>query len=357
MKASNLGFRGRVFVVSATVATAAALTVFGVTTSAQAASHASSHPATPSSIGPGYPPPGGIYAPFTNCPLLNPLMQESLSGDGTGCVAGDAVSGSIKIGNLNTPVSYPVTAQFGIWDPPGATPLQFTGGILPPPAGIPAMLATSPDLVPGGLLKALGCPSATPEIQKLCTEAKYYGGKYLNVYALAQEAGPVSNFALTTWTQPIMIKLINPLLGSYCYIGSTNSPIDINPNVTGTLGEVPDPNPTAHPNTAVLEITNATATDTTFAAPVVTGCGPGGSANIAIDEQLDTYAGLPSASGNNSLTLNGNFYLADCYNTSNQANILLRAFKASEGVPPANGPRENAVHITAAQLHSGRFGF
>ena len=49
------------------------------------------------------------------------------------------------------------------------------------------------------------------------------------------------------------------------------------------------------------------ASDTTFSAPGVTGCGPGGAKNIPVDEALDTGTGLPAASGVNSLTLNGNF--------------------------------------------------
>jgi hypothetical protein len=282
-------------------------------------------------------------------------MQESTSA--TGCVAGDAVSGTIKIGNLTTSVVHPVTAQFGIWSVPNGSPSQFSGGLLPPPAGVSAELVTSPELVPGGLLQALGCTTATTAvIKRLCTEAKYFGGKYLNVYALAQEALPVTNFSVVTWSQPIKIRLVNPLLGSYCYIGSNDNPIMLNPALTGTIVEEPDPNPTKHPNTAVLEITGATAADNTFAAPVVTGCGPGGSANIAIDEQIDSYAGLPSASGNNSLSLSGTFYLADCFNSQNQAKILLSAFKASDGIPPVGRPREGASRITLASLR-GRYGF
>jgi len=330
------------------------MTAFGVASSGVAAQAASK--ASPNQIGPGYAPPGGIYAPFTNCALLNPLMQESVSA--TGCVAGDGLSGTIKIGNLTTAIVHPVTAQFGIWSVPNGSPNQFSGGLLPPPAGVSAELATSPEFVPGGLLQALGCATATNSvIEKLCTEAKYYGGSYLDVYALAQEALPVSNFIVTTWTQPIKIRLVNPLLGSNCYIGGNDNPIVLNPAIGGgTLSEETDPNPKKHPDTAVLQIAGATATDTTFAAGVLTGCGPGGSANIAVDEQLDSYAGLPSASGNNSFTLNGNFLIADCYNSVNQAKILLSAFAASVGTPPATAPRQGVSRLTLASLQ-GRFGF
>jgi hypothetical protein len=353
MRASTRRIRHAVWL-GATAAAAAALAVAAVTSSAvaQPTSHAG-----PAAIGPGYPPPGGIYTPFTNCPILNPIMQESTSGDATGCVTGAAASGSITIGNITTPVVRPVNVQFGIWDPPNATaggdnPAggQFAGGILPPPAGLSAMLATKPDLIPESLTTMLGCPSTNPVVENLCEKATYYGGKYNDVYALAQSAGQLTNFTLFSWTQRVMFRLINPLLGSHCYIGSANNPVVLNPQLSiapgGQLLELPDPNPTAHPNTVVLEITAATAADTIFTAPGVTGCGPGGAKNIPVDEQLDTSAGLPSASGVNSLTLSGEFSIADCYNSSNQAKILLSAFKASVGVPPPSGSRESVRRIS-----------
>jgi hypothetical protein len=330
----------------------------GVTSSADAAhtaGHRHSH-ARADALGPGYPPPGGIYTPFTNCPLLKPLMQESLGGNATGCVSGIATSGSIKIGNITTAVVHPVYAQFGIWDPPNATPNQFTGGILPPFAGLKAQLVSSPEYVPGGLLKALGCPSKNSIVQNLCQQAQYFGGRYLNVYAKAESAGPITNFNLTTWTQPIKFKLINPLLGSTCFIGSDNNPVVVNPSLNGTLVEEFDPNPTLHPDTGVLAVTDATATDTTFAAPGVTDCGPGGANNIAIDRAIDRSVGLPSASGSNSLTLDGTFYLGVCYAPRNMANILLSAFEASVGTPPPSiGRPRAAVRFDAANLR-GRFG-
>jgi len=189
-------------------------------------------------------------------------------------------------------------------------------------------LVVSPEFVPGGLLKGLGCPSSVPAVQKLCREAVLPGESAV-VKALVQTAGPITNFHLTTWTQPVKIRLINPLLGTDCYIGSDDNPIVLNPSVTGTLGVEPDPNPTRFPQTVVLEVTSATATDDVFSVPVVTGCGPGGAANIAVDEAIDGSEGLPSPSGSNSLVLNGNFYFADDYSAANQARDLLAAFRAS----------------------------
>jgi hypothetical protein len=340
---------------------AAALMVAGVTSAAVGA-QPKPH-AGPAGAGPGYPPPGGIYKPFTNCPLLNPLMQESVGGDATGCVAGNVTTGSIKIGNIVTPVVRAVHVQFGIWDPPNASaggdnPAggQFAGGILPPPVGgVPAMLVTQRDPIPQSLTSALGCPSTDPVVENLCQQAATRGGNFNRVFALAQSAGQLTNFQLTAWTQRVKFKLINPLLGNNCYIGSDNNPIVLNPQLSlatgGKLLQQTDPNPAKHPNTGVFKLTKAVASDTTFTAPGVTGCGPGGAANINVDEALDAGAGLPAASGVNSLTLNGVFSIANCFNDTNQASILLSAFKDSAGTAAAGGRPGSVRQIPFADLH------
>ena len=343
-----------------TSAAAMALVAVGVPAAALAA-----HPASRASTaagGPGYPPPGGIYAPFTNCAILNPLMQEGTSGSAVICSDGHVDSGSITIGNITTPVTRPVDVQFGGVQTANAdfggdwtTGINgFAGGILPPPAGLKAMLVTKPDLIPQSLTSTLGCDTATNKVVKsICTQAQSLGGKANEVFAQAQSAGQVTNFGLTTWTQRLKFKLINPLLGDTCYIGNDNQPIVVNPNISlasgGQLEVLQDPNPARHPNTDVLNITSAVATDTTFTAPGVTGCGPGGAKNIPVDEALDAGAGLPAASGVNSLTLNGTFGIADCFNTSNQAKILLSAFNASSRTA---GTRESVRRIPFRQLHS-----
>ena len=366
MKTSRLRIRHPFLLGSTVTAAAAALVAIGLPAAALA-THPASH-ASPAKIGPGYPPPGGIYAPFTNCPILNPIMQESTPNDAMGCVDGAVANGSITIGNLVTPVTRPVDVQFGIWDPPNASlggdntggiP-GFAGGILPPPAGVSAMVATKPDLIPESLTTALGCPSTVRAVQNICTQAQNFGGKYNEVFALAESAGQLTNFGLFNWTQRLMFKLINPLLGNSCAIGSTNNPIVVNPQLSigpgGGLNEFVDPNPTKHPNTDVLQINGAIATDTTFAAPGVTGCGPGGAANIAVDTALDAGTGLPAASGVNSLTLNGTFSLGINFNGVNQDKILISAFKDSSR--KSAGPRAEVRHLSTTNLRSllGHYG-
>ena len=350
----------RFLVGTATSAAAIALIAVGVPAAAMAA-HSTPH-ARAGSGGPGYPPPGGIYKPFTNCPILNPLMKEGVSGSAVICSAGQVASGSITIGNITTPVIEPVDVQFGGVQTPNAdfggdwtTGINsFAGGILPPPAGLSAMVVTKPDLIPMSLTQALGCPSTNKTVQSICVKAQNGSAKDNDVFALAQSAGQLTNFGLTTWTQRLKFKLINPLLGNSCYIGNNNQPVVVNPNIVlgpnGMLNELPDPNPKKHPNTAVLQITGAVATDTTFTAPGVTGCGPGGAKNISIDTALDAGTGLPAASGVNSLTLNGSFAVADCFASAFQSKILLSAFKDSIGTTASPMHRTFPHGLSAAHL-------
>jgi hypothetical protein len=349
MKLFNQGI-GRRFLFGAAAVIAATMLVAGVTSSAGAQSK--SH-AGPSEIGPGYPPPGGIYTPFTNCPLYNPLMHESVFV--SACVGGNATSGSITIGNITTAVYQAVNVQFGFWAGPDQT---YYADVVPPKAGDSAILSTKPDLIPGSLTTMLGCPSTVKVVENLCQEAKYFGGKYNEVYALAQEAGPITNFSLLSWTQPVIFKLINPLLGNNCSIGTAGNPVVLNPGLSiSSLQIETDPNPTKHPDTQVLAA-QATASDDVFSAPALTDCGPGGVQNIPVEEALDSSAGLPAVSGVNSLSLTGSFDIGYNYSAEgvsqpvppDEAKILLSAFKASVGLPPPPPP-SSAGPISSTEIH------
>jgi hypothetical protein len=349
MKSSSRSIR-RALWLGASSAAAVTLAVTAVTSSVAAPAAAPS--GTPQ--GPGYPPPKGIYAPFTNCPLNNQVMHESTQF--TACVGALAVTGSITLGTLTTTVVAPVHVQFGFYTPPNATNYA---NVVPPLAGESAQLVTGPDLIPEPLTTALGCPSANATVAALCKVAQKRGGKWNTVYALAQSAGAITNFQLLSWTQPVKFQLINPLLGANCYVGEDGVPAVLNPQLTINSGTaITDPDPAAHPDTEVL-VTDSTASDTTFAAPGVTGCGPGGVANIAVDEAIDASAGLPAASGN-SLTLSGAFDIAATSASEDpalpqpqdNAAILLSAFKASR----AAGGKPLVEHRVSARQIRQMFG-
>jgi hypothetical protein len=350
MKAPSRRIR-RAVVVGASAVAAAGMIVPAVTSSA-----ASAQPELVTSTSSGYPPPAGIYKAFTNCPLNNPVIHESTNGF-TACVAGIATTGSITLGNLTTPVVKRVNVQFAFYTPPNVS--IYPAPTLSPLAGSSTILATLADPIPRSLTTALGCPSSNATVEALCQKAQALGGKYNQVNALAQEAGSLSNFNLFNWTQPVKFHLINPLLGANCYVGSDDNPVVLNPQLVATpntqLIFEPDPKPTIHPDTFVLGLLDVNAVDSTFTAPGVTGCGPGGTADIAVDEAIDSSTGLPAASGTNSLTLTGNFLIAattasgDSSLTQPQddAGILLSAFKDS-----TSGEHSAVRHITESEMQS-----
>jgi hypothetical protein len=82
-------------------------------------------------------------------------------------------------------------------------------------------------------------------------------------------AGPITNFDLETFTEPVKIQLINPLLGANCYIGSDSNPIVLNTTIVsigpGSSVES-DPDPTGFPKTVVFNLQDATAVDNAFSA-------------------------------------------------------------------------------------------
>jgi hypothetical protein len=351
VKGSSKRFR-RVFFGSAMAVAAAVLLVAGMTTSALSAqpkAHAASD-----HFGRHYPPPGGIYTGMTRCPLFDQLMHESVQF--TACVLGDATTGSITLGNITTPVVEPVNVQFGFYT---AANQNFYADVVPPPEGLSAQLVTRPDPIPESLSTALGCATTTSTvIESLCQRAQRLGKFGEDVYALAESDGAITNFDLLSWTQPVVFQLINPLLGRDCTIGTLGDPVMLQPSLSISSAQVEnDPNPTEHPDTFVLA-SQATASDTTFTAPGVTGCGPGGVANIAVDEALDASSGLPAASGVNSLTLTGNFNIAACEASEDSSltqpqdddQILLSAFLASVGTPPPSASKAAAGRLSGAGL-------
>jgi hypothetical protein len=281
----------------------------------------------------GYPAPGGIYTPFTDCPLHNPIMRQAAPGFAMGCIKSVTASGTFTINGIPVPITHPVTVQFGTYsDLDGSGNQVFH--VVPPQDG--KELLTEPEVIPSGLL-LLVCSSTDPRVASLCQTAMTSGQTDLSVEV--QLAGPITNFsplAESPFTLPVKVKLSNPLLGGKCYIGSDSDPIVLNPlfNPAGTLNFASDPDPTRFPNVAVLSITGSTLTDDTFSVPGATGCGPGGVADAAIDAAL----GLPSPSGSNHLVLTGNDALfADDFSQSNQARDLLAAFEASRGLASPSG--------------------
>lgn len=244
----------------------------------------------------------GNWAPFSRCPVDAPAM---LAADGAvdtaTCVASHSESGSIKLGNTVVPVGASDLQLGVVTHPNGGT------SIVSPKGG--ALVADSAK-VPGGLL-GLMCPSDVPVITGICNTLTDVS---LNrVTATIESVNNPTDFKLlagTTTGQPIVtlpvrIHLENPLLGDKCYIGSSSDPILLKPqNLTrptvSTAKFAGDGTTDATGPMGRINLLGANQTDTTYAVPGTNGCGLLGALNWAVN--LKT--GLPSASGNNNVTLN-----------------------------------------------------
>jgi len=101
------------------------------------------------------------------------------------------------------------------------------------------------------------------------------------------------------------VHLENPFLGSSCYVGSDSSPIVI-PLTTGTSGSLHGTAGTfsANGGFTLLTFAGTRLVDQTFSAPGATGCG-GPVGELLIDPILNAMVGLPSGTGKNSATLEG----------------------------------------------------
>src|SRR5262249_45960073 len=208
---------------SATLAAAGALTSAGVVAApAMAAS---------------YPPPGGIYAPFTDCPIKNRILRQSAPNSATGCIASVSTSGSFTINGIPVAITHPVIVQFGVWSDlsTGNQVLQVV-----PTRDKNNAMAAEREVIPNGVV-LLGCSGGDRAVADLCQKAMSRGQTDLSVQV--KIAGPITDFMLTTFTLPVKISLGNPLLGK-CSIGSDKDPVVLHPSITsGNLAVMPDPDP------------------------------------------------------------------------------------------------------------------
>ncbi|WP_405900924.1 hypothetical protein OG242_28770 [Streptomyces sp. NBC_00727] len=244
----------------------------------------------------------GSWAPFSRCPVDDPAMLAADGATDTAiCVSSHSTSGSIKLGNTEVPVGAS-DLQVGVVNHPGGT-----STVISPGDG--ALIADSAK-VPGGLL-GLMCPNDIPVVTGIC---KTLTDVNLNrVTATIESVNAPTGFQLVAGTTtgkpiltlPVRIHLENPLLGDKCYIGSSSNPILLKPqNLTQPAISSEKFAGDGTPDTAGqmnrLNLLGATQTDTTYAVPGTSGCGLLGSLNWAVN--LKT--GLPSAAGNNNVTLN-----------------------------------------------------
>jgi hypothetical protein len=275
--------------------------------------------------------PSGIWAPFDNCPLDDPRMQDP-NAQSVICLSATTNGGWMQIGR--TPIvstdGAPVNVQFGIVMPEDASDPSEIVTVSQPDA-----IRATPVPVPGGLLGLAG----EQAIERLLGSVP----SVLRVHALVEQAGPIRNFdllgALTgtpVFEMPVKIHLLNPILGDRCYIGSEADPIILRPQwgptdppppnepIEGSPGELGFDNAEGVPPEAgagVIKQLGATMVDNTFSVPKARNCGPViPLLNVGLlDAAINQRQTLPQQSGANTIVMEGNdSYLGGSGRTEDQ---------------------------------------
>ncbi|MGI8334855.1 hypothetical protein ACRYCC_33295 [Actinomadura scrupuli] len=188
-------------------------------------------------------------ADFENCPALPAGAARLL----WNCVSVTLAAGTIKLGSLNQTLSSPIQLNVAV-GPQNGKLTTITGDL---GGGPPMQVPTGIDF-PG--LDSVG-------IQ-------------------VQQAGDLQSDGLLPTAIPIKVKVIQPLLGNNCSIGTNAAPITIRPVVSNLRAQL----------LAGAPVIRADVSDSTFAIPGASGCG-------LLTGLVNSVVGLPSASGKNSATL------------------------------------------------------
>lgn len=253
----------------------------------------------------------GFWGDYANCPAL--MINGA-------CVHSVTTGGVVEIGHSVVPISVPGdTFDMGIGGFEGepqalCTAAGFAECAVAPQHGI---MNGPAQPVPGSLLGTIGNVKLGAVAAKLEWAAPVpsntpfgavtaCGANLLTTFDLCKILGGLSGTAITL---SVKIHLLNPFLGSSCYIGSAASPIVI-PLTLGTTSPPPPNVPikgkigTAQPLLSSLLLLGMALVNNSFSVPGATGCGTtgGGLVNASIDQKL----GLPSAAGHNTIVVDAN---------------------------------------------------
>jgi hypothetical protein len=205
------------------------------------------------------------FEQFAGCPSPEENPETA------GCIRTVVTGGFFKMGNKNVPISKPIVISGGVKG-------DLTGFSANSKGGMPPVK----QLVPGGVIGLTG----------LDWLVNFLGIEALQLYAATELVGPPS--IGESFTLPIRVHLINPVLGNNCYVGSPSNPIHLN------LLETKSPEFKEDPS-GITTLNNGEFTDKTFSAPGATGCTLTlfGFIPISINGLVNSQSGLPAPSGTN----------------------------------------------------------
>jgi hypothetical protein len=221
---------------------------------------------------------------FAGCPT--PAENPTVAG----CLRSVVTSGHFKMGNKNVPITNPITLTGGVNEELGGFVANSEGGMKP-----------VKQQVPGGVIGLTG----------LDWLVNFLSLEGLKLYAVTELVGQPA--VGETLTLPLRVHLINPVLGSKCYVGSASSPILLNltsgttnppPPAMPISGKAPEFHP--DPATEILTFNNGTYVDNSFSAPGANGCTLTlfGFIPVSINGLVNSTSGLPAPAGTNETVQN-----------------------------------------------------
>jgi hypothetical protein len=199
----------------------------------------------------------GGFAVFARCPVHTEGEK--------GCLYAPVEGGYLALGKTVLPIAKPIVLQGGF--------LEEREGAKPLVAALDGeTLTRAGQALPGGLF-----------------------GRPLE--AVTELAAPASTILLRAGLSgegvdlvlPIKVRLVNPLLGAECAIGSSSSPIELSLTteasglLTGNPGET-----TSIEGGKILVMSGVSLVSSGFAVPKAVGCG-----SALVDEAVDAKLGLP----------------------------------------------------------------
>ncbi len=234
--------------------------------------------------------PRGEFASFGECPLNRTVITD--------CIFAVVKGGSLTLGSKMVPIKNPLTFQGGFSG--GGSEINVFG------AENGETISKTPQPIPADVIGV--APSGWPKsLQSWFNENIRKTG----VTATVELAAPATSIKLSTENLifeegialqlPIKVKLVNPLLGSACYLGSDKNPIML-PLSAGTSGKLKGFAGGLTSNDAVTLITldSARLVNSTFATGAVSGCG--GAFSAFVNPLINSIFGA-SPSGKNFITL------------------------------------------------------
>jgi hypothetical protein len=221
------------------------------------------------------------YAQFAGCP--SPEENPSI----VVCARSTVKSGHFKVGNREVPIEHPVTLS-------GGTRAGLEGFAYNSKGGLQAVKQK----IPGGVI---GLTGLTFLLELLGSEA-------LTLYGVTELAGEPHLSLGGEISLPLKVHLINSVLGSKCYVGSSSNPVSVH-LITGTTSPPPPNEPISgvepkfgfDPETEIFTFNGGTYVDNSFAAPGASGCVLTlfGFIPISINGLVNSTTGLPAAAGTN----------------------------------------------------------